>query len=180
VNDIKRRLEEYLRAKGIKPNEQGLIKCLWHEDESPSCKVNDEYLYCFTCNEHGDIYTAAAALLGVPCDREHFPAIARDVEKTLGITNTWQPPKRRPGEPRIDIKLSQSAVYRSELLKEFAHAIDDGNLEAASHKASLLLALFMLPEGEAKPAPEKPKKSKGMTIEERMAAWGPRREAWTL
>jgi hypothetical protein len=116
-------------------------------------------LYCFTCNEHGDIYTAAAALLGVPCDREHFPAIARDVEKTLGITNTWQPPKRKPGEPRVDIKLSKSAVYRSELLKEFGKAIDDGNMEEAYYRASLLHALYMLPDDTPKPEAPKPSKA---------------------
>ena len=164
---IKNRLPEYLRAKGIVPNEHGVIKCLWHEDENPSCKVNDEYLYCFTCNESWDIYTAAAALLDVPCDKEHFPAIAREVEKTLGIVSDWKPAKRRPGEPRVNIKLSQSAVYRSELLKEFGRAIDDGNLEAAYYRSSLLHALFMLPDGTASGAPEKPKR----TMQDKLSAY---------
>ncbi|GHU62072.1 hypothetical protein FACS189445_4720 [Spirochaetia bacterium] len=159
MNPIKTRLREYLRNKGITPNEQRMIPCLWHEDNHPSCKVNDEYIYCFTCNESGDIYTVAAALLDVPCDKEHFPAIARDVESTLGIVSDWKPAKRRPGEPRSTIKISQSAVFWSEIQKEGIAALNGGDLERAFNKASLLLALFMLPDGTASGGPEKPKRT---------------------
>jgi hypothetical protein len=168
MNPIKNRLREYLNAKGIFPDDRGLIRCPWHEDEKPSCKVNDDYLYCFTCNESGDIYGAAAALLDVPCDRQHFPEIARDVEKTLGIVNDWKPPERKPGEPRINIKLSQSAMYRDLLLKDFAAALDGGDLERAHSKAALLHALFMMPEGETPRATEKPKR----TMQDKLAAYG--------
>jgi hypothetical protein len=169
MTPIKNRLREYLNAKGIFPDDRGLIRCPWHEDETPSCRVNDDYLYCFTCNESGDIY-AAAALLDVPCDKENFPVVARDVEKTLGIISDWKPPKRKPGEPRVNIKLSQSHVYRSELLKEFSAAIDSGDMERAYNRAALLHALFMLPEGEAPRAPEKPKR----TLQDKLAAYGVR------
>jgi hypothetical protein len=140
--NVKRRLAEYLKNKGIEPNYNGFIHCPWHEDKNPSCKVNDEYLYCFACNEGGDIYKVAAALLSVPCDKEHFREIASDVERTLGIPE-WIPPKQHG---KNYAKLSQSAVYRSELLKEFAKAIDAGDEEKAYFHACLLLALFMLPE----------------------------------
>jgi hypothetical protein len=168
MNPIKNRLREYLNAKGIFPDDRGLIRCLWHEDETASCRVNDDYLYCFTCNESGDIYAAAAALLDVPCDKENFPVVARDVEKTLGIISDWRPPKRRPGEPRSTIKPSQSAVFWSEIQKEGIAALDGGDLERAYNKAALLHALFMMPEGEAPHAPEKPKR----TMQDKLAAYG--------
>jgi hypothetical protein len=150
-------LAEYLEAKGITPDEQGLIRCLWHDDEKPSCKVNSEYLYCFSCGESGDIYKAAAAILDVPCDREHFREICTDIEAALGIPAAWKPPKRKPGEPRSTIKLSQSAIYRDLLLKEFASALDGGHMETAYYKAALLFALFLLPEGEGMPVNRKEK-----------------------
>jgi hypothetical protein len=159
---VKVRLLEYLRAKGIEPNDAGFIKCLWHEDKNPSCKVNDErgYVHCFPCNESADIYKVAAALLVVPCDKEHFREIANEVERTLNLPE-WQPPKQRR---KSCVKLSQSVVYRSELLKEFAKALDAGDMGQAYYKAHLLFALFMLPEGE----PE-PKEAKKPTLQERMA-----------
>jgi hypothetical protein len=156
------RLLDYLQAKGIEPNHNGFIHCPWHDDKNPSCKVNDEYVHCFACNESGDVYKVAAALIGVPCDKEHFREIANEIKRTLGIPE-WKPPKR---SGKSYIKLSESAIYRSELLKEFAKAIDAGDTEQAYYKAYLLFALFMLPEGE----PER-KKSRP-TLQERMAGYG--------
>lgn len=142
--NIKSRLREYLRIKGIEPNQGGRIPCPFHDEKTPSCKVNDEYVHCFSCGEGGDIYRVAAALLGVPCDREHFREIAAEVEKTLGIPE-WEPlPRSRRGPPGH--KLSKSVIYRDLLLKEFAGAIDSGDMGTAYHKACLLFALFLLPE----------------------------------
>ncbi|GHT60280.1 hypothetical protein FACS1894109_17760 [Spirochaetia bacterium] len=178
-NTIKARLGEYLGAKGIEINEHGFIKCLDHDDHTPSCQVNADYLYCHVCGWSGDIYAATAALLNVPYDKEHFRDITNDIEKALGLPE-WKPAKRKPGEPRVDIKLSQSAVFRSELLKEFARAIDSGDMETAYYKATLLHALFMLPDKAETPAKAEPKKPKGMTVKKRMETWAPKREAWTL
>ena len=143
-NNLKARLKDYLHAKGIQATESGYIKCPWHDDKNPSCKINEEYLYCFSCNESGDIYKLAAALIGVPCDREHFREIANEVEKTLGIPE-WVPPKPDRNLPK-GFKYSMSIIFRYELLKDFASAIDSGDLERAYNRACLLLALFMLPE----------------------------------
>jgi hypothetical protein len=149
--NVKERLAEYLKVKGISPDEQGMIHCLWHDDEKPSCKANKEFIYCFACGESGDIFKVAAALLDVPCDREHFRKICTDIETALGIPAAWKPLKRKPGEPRSIIKLSQSAIYRDLLLKEFAAALDNGDMKRAYYKATLLFALFLLPEGAAVP-----------------------------
>jgi hypothetical protein len=170
--NVKSRLAEYLQTKGITSNTRGLIRCFWHEDKNPSCKVNDDYVYCFSCNDSGDIFKTAAALLGVPCDREHFREICADIETSLGIPPSWKPRKRAPGEPKSVLKFSQSAVYRDMLLKDFAAALDNGNQELAYHKAVLLLALFMLPEGER--APAKPRRS----LEDKRKAYGSKDESW--
>ncbi|GHU98488.1 hypothetical protein FACS189483_06570 [Spirochaetia bacterium] len=165
MNPIKTRLREFLQAKGITPNECGTILCPFHEDNSPSCVVYDDHFHCFACGAHGDIYDMAAELRGVPCDKEHFREIAQDVESALGIVSDWKPARRKPGEPRTTIKLSQSAMYRDLLLKDFAAALDGGDLERAHGKAELLLALFLLPEGE----PAAPKRR---SVEEKLASYG--------
>jgi DNA primase len=152
---------EYLKAKGIEPNQNGFIRCPWHNDETPSCKVNDDFVYCFSCGESGDIFKVAAALIGVPLDKEHFREIAADVEKTLGLPE-WKPPKQRG---KSYIKLSKSAIYRSELLKEFAIALDAEDMERAYNRAYLLFALFMLPDGEPEQKKAKP------TLKERMSSY---------
>ncbi|GMO27374.1 MAG: hypothetical protein Ta2B_08050 [Termitinemataceae bacterium] len=169
TNNLHTCLKEYLHAKGIITNGAGNIHCLWHDDHDPSCKVNDTYLYCFTCNESGNIYKAAAALIGVPNDKDHFKEIIQDIESTLGIVNDWTPAKRKKGEPKANIKLSQSAVYREALLQEFAAALDGENLELAFYKAVLLLALFMMPDASA------PVKQR-WSLQDKLAVYGIRGE----
>jgi hypothetical protein len=166
VNNIRARLTEYIRAKGIAPDEHGFICCPWHDDNHPSCKVNEKYLHCFSCGGSGDIFDVAAAILGVPPDREHFREICADIETTLGIAVAWSPPRRRPGEPRTTRKLSQSATYRDLLLRDFAAALDSGDLDRAYYKAALLFALFMLPEGEPVMVPQKQR-----DLQDRIAAY---------
>jgi len=141
---VKAGLKEYLKAKGIEPNSNGFIKCLWHEDKNPSCKVYDEIVYCFGCNESGNVYEVAATLLGLPCDQEHFRTIAADVERALGLPELKPPERRGKGNPRF--RLSESAVYRSELQKELRAALDAGDEERAYDRAYLLAALYELPE----------------------------------
>jgi len=156
-------LREYLRVKGVEFTIGSFILCPWHDEKTPSCKVNDDYAFCFGCGESGDVYRVAAALIGVPCDKEHFSEIATDVERALGLPE-WQPPKRRG---RSGVKLSRSEVYRSELLKNFASAIDADDMEQAHRLACLLFALFLLPDGK----PPEQKKAKP-TLKEQMAAYG--------
>ena len=143
-NSIKSRLSEYLHLKGIKISDSGFINCPWHDDKNPSCKVNEDYAYCYSCGESGDIFKVAAAMLGVPCDKEHFREIANDVEQTLGIPE-WSPPKR---QGKSYIKLSESVVFKNSLLRDFADAINVIDLERALDRAYLLFALYLLPEGK--------------------------------
>jgi hypothetical protein len=140
---VKQRLAEYLRLKGVVPDERGNIRCLWHDDAHPSCHLYERNLYCFSCGAHGDIFSAAAALLDVSSDRRHFPEIAADIEKTLGIKDEWT---HRPEKPRPLIGMSRSHIYREGLLTEFAEAVDTGDMEKALYYGTLLFGLFQMPD----------------------------------
>ena len=140
---IKNRLRSYLTAKGIMPNQNSFINCLWHEDKNPSCKVNDDYLYCFSCHESGNIFKVSAALNGLPYNRENFRQIAGDVEKTLGLPEFK--PQRKTQSPQ-GFKLSESVIFRCELLRDFAMAIDGTDMERAHWLATVLFGLYLLPE----------------------------------
>jgi hypothetical protein len=156
---IKNRLKEYLEKNGVYPDGHGKYRCIsgTHEDSRPSMSLHPsgEYLHCFACNESFDIYGAAAWRLGVPCDKAHFPRIAREVEAALGIPAAWQPSdgerreslrKNRGAGGRQMPPLSKSAVFRDALLREMAGAIDAGNLGRAHEMAELVFALYLLPE----------------------------------
>lgn len=49
---------------GFKPNRSGLIRCILHNDKSPSMKVDRRY-YCFGCGATGDVIDFAGHLFGL-------------------------------------------------------------------------------------------------------------------
>lgn len=49
---------------GLKPNRSGLIRCIFHKDNTPSMKVDRRY-YCFGCGCTGDAVDFTAQLLGL-------------------------------------------------------------------------------------------------------------------
>ena len=49
---------------GLKPNRSGLIRCIFHNDKSPSKKVDRRY-YCFGCGCTGDAIDFTGQLFGI-------------------------------------------------------------------------------------------------------------------
>jgi hypothetical protein len=152
---LKERLREYLEKTGTEITSSGFMRCPFHDDASPSMKLYEDHGFCFVCQTGVDIYDFAAWRLGLPCDKAHFPQIAREVEAVLGIAPEWKPSaderrtyyrKNRDMAGKRMPPLSKSAVYREGLLREMTEAVDMGNMERAVISAELLLALFMLPE----------------------------------
>jgi len=56
--------------------------CPFHEEKTPSCKINDDYgsFYCFGCGAKGDIFTIYTELYNYT-----FPDAVRDLAKRVGI-----------------------------------------------------------------------------------------------
>ena len=152
---IKSRLREYLEKTGFKITADDMMLCPFHNEKTPSMKVYGDHAYCFGCNERADIYDFAALRLAFPCDKAHFPRIAREVEAVLGIAGEWRPSaderrayyrRNRDAGGKQAAALSGTAAYRDGLLREMAEAVDYGNLERARLAAELLFALFLLPD----------------------------------
>lgn len=48
------------------PIQQGnMVCCPFHNDRTPSMKLNEDYFYCFGCGAHGDVINLAARLFGL-------------------------------------------------------------------------------------------------------------------
>ena len=50
---------------GIKVNRSGMCRCPFHEDKTPSMKVDKNFV-CFGCQEKGDVIRFASKLFGLP------------------------------------------------------------------------------------------------------------------
>ena len=50
---------------GLYPNHAGMARCPFHDDHTPSLKLNDRYYYCFGCGAAGDVVDLIAKLFGL-------------------------------------------------------------------------------------------------------------------
>ena len=50
---------------GLKQNRSGMVCCPFHNDRTPSMKLNEGYFYCFGCGAHGDVIDLTAGLFQV-------------------------------------------------------------------------------------------------------------------
>ncbi len=50
---------------GLNVDRSNRACCPFHPDRHPSMKLNDDYFYCFTCHESGDVTKLTAQLLGL-------------------------------------------------------------------------------------------------------------------
>ena len=49
---------------GLEVNRSGMARCPFHDDHTPSLKVDDRF-YCFGCHAQGDVIDLTARLLGI-------------------------------------------------------------------------------------------------------------------
>ena len=50
---------------GLGANRGNMVCCPFHNDRTPSMKLNEEYFYCFGCGACGDVIDLAARLFGL-------------------------------------------------------------------------------------------------------------------
>ena len=81
---VKKAAERY----GLRPNRTGMARCPFHDDHTPSLKLNKDYFYCFGCGARGDVVDLAAKLFDLkPFDAAHKLAadFGIDVELTDAV-----------------------------------------------------------------------------------------------
>ena len=67
---------------GLSVRQGNMICCPFHDDRTPSMKLNEDYFYCFGCGAHGDVIALTAQLLDLP------PAeAAKKLAADFGITD---------------------------------------------------------------------------------------------
>ena len=52
---------------GLPTTTTGMTRCPFHEDHTPSMKLNDAYYYCFGCGATGDVIDLTARLFDLSC-----------------------------------------------------------------------------------------------------------------
>ena len=62
---------------GLRVSRSGMVRCLFHDDATPSMKLYDDHYHCFGCQATGDVIHLTAKLFGVP-DAEAANKLAED------------------------------------------------------------------------------------------------------
>lgn len=59
------KLPEAAERYGLLPGKNSMVCCPFHDDRTPSMKLNSDYYYCFGCGAKGDVIALTAELLGL-------------------------------------------------------------------------------------------------------------------
>ena len=59
---VKEAAEHY----GLEVNRGNMVCCPFHNDRTPSMKLNEDYFYCFGCGAHGDVVALTTQLFDLP------------------------------------------------------------------------------------------------------------------
>ena len=51
---------------GLPVKQGSMICCPFHDDRTPSMKLNEDYFYCFGCGAHGDVIALTTQLFDLP------------------------------------------------------------------------------------------------------------------
>ena len=51
---------------GLQANHHGMVRCPFHDDHTPSLKLNENYFYCFGCRAGGSVVDLTARLFDLP------------------------------------------------------------------------------------------------------------------
>ena len=62
---------------GLHVSRSGMVRCLFHDDATPSMKLYDDHYHCFGCQATGDVIHLTAKLFDVP-DAEAANKLAAD------------------------------------------------------------------------------------------------------
>ena len=101
-NTSARQVAEYY---GAKVNKNGMCQCPFHNDKTPSMKIDNRF-YCFGCNETGDAIDYVSKLFGIGL-REAAVKICEDL--SLEYDKTTQ--KTRPVSKPIRPQKSEAQIF---------------------------------------------------------------------
>lgn len=95
---------------GLPVNNKGMTRCPFHEDDSPSLKLNEDYFYCFGCRAYGDVTNLVARLFGISQYRA-----AQRLAEDFGLDSRPPTQARQPVPAFKQKQERQRQIQRKEL-----------------------------------------------------------------
>ena len=113
---------------GLEVNRGNMVCCPFHNDRTPSMKLNDDYFYCFGCGIHGDVIDLVARLFNL----SSYDA-AKKLAYDFGI-NPDKPPAtaalRKPKYP-LAKAFQREELHCQRVLCDYLHLLENWKVQCA-------------------------------------------------
>ena len=87
---------------GLQANRAGMVCCPFHDDHTPSLKLNEDYYYCFGCHSAGDVIDFTAKLLQI-CKHHAAKQLAADFGIYIYDSETDATVPEVPEDPNLAV-----------------------------------------------------------------------------
>ncbi len=123
IKDIKQRLSilQVLSHYNLKPDRSNHIKCPFHEDDKPSCRIYPETntFHCFGCNATGDQIEFIEKY--EKCSKHEAILKAQDF---IGLPTEPKPKPQPKPEPKPELPQEQKTAILTEAFTHFARSLN--------------------------------------------------------
>ena len=121
-------VKEAVEYYGLEVNRGNMVCCPFHNDRTPSMKLNEDYFYCFGCGTHGDVIDLVARLFSL----SSYDA-AKKLAYDFGINPDKPPATAALRKPKY---LLEKAFQREELhcqrvLCDYLHLLENWKVQHA-------------------------------------------------
>lgn len=103
---------------GLEPQHNGMCRCPFHDDRTPSLKLNESYFYCFGCGATGDVIDFVARFF----DISKYDA-AQKLAADFGITPNSAPISAKSKRPNL-AQFRQDELSCLSVLTEYQHLLE--------------------------------------------------------
>ena len=121
-------VKEAVEYYGLEVNRGNMVCCPFHNDRTPSMKLNDDYFYCFGCGTHGDVIDLVARLFNL----SSYDA-AKKLAYDFGI-NPDKPPAtaalRKPKYP-LAKAFQREELHCQRVLCDYLHLLENWKVQYA-------------------------------------------------
>lgn len=118
-------VKEAAECYGLEVNRGNMVCCPFHNDRTPSMKLNEDYFYCFGCGAAGDVVDFTARLFGLSC----YEA-AQKLTPDFGISP-------EPGQSALGVQMPRrnqsrlDEIHCRQVLTDYLHLLQDWKIRYA-------------------------------------------------
>ena len=113
---------------GLEVNRGNMVCCPFHNDRTPSMKLNEDYFYCFGCGTHGDVIDLVARLF----DLSKYEA-AQKLAYDFGIDPDKPPAAAALRKPKYPLAkaFQKEELHCQRVLCDYLHLLENWKVQYA-------------------------------------------------